>query len=111
MYRQISPAELETVLLRHPDVIDAVVVAVKDEHVGDLPRALVVVRRPDVDTGDIVAFVNGWSSVLSVLKLRTIKLTSCTRQRWKVVFTRRIFTEEMRYHNKNMIMRHIACVS
>jgi len=59
----VSPLELETVLLRHPDVIDAAVVGVKDEQVGDLPRGLVVVRRPDVDTRDIVAFVNGWSFI------------------------------------------------
>lgn len=57
---QVSPVELEDILLRHPDVIDAAVVGVKDEDVGDLPRAVVVVRRPhDVITDSIAAFVNG----------------------------------------------------
>ena len=56
---QVSPAELESVLLRHPDVIDAAVVGVKDEAVGDLPRGLVVVREPLNNTDHIAAFVNG----------------------------------------------------
>ena len=56
---QVSPVELESVLLRHPDVIDAAVVGVKDETVGDLPRGLVVVREPLDNTDRITAFVNG----------------------------------------------------
>ena len=56
----MSPVELESVLLRHRDVIDAAVVAVKDDEVGDLPRALVVVREPTAtDTTHIEHFVNG----------------------------------------------------
>lgn len=63
----MSPTELEAVLLQHPDVIDAAIVAVKDEEVGDLPRALVVVRRQGVNTHEIDKFVNGWSSSFILL--------------------------------------------
>jgi acyl-CoA synthetase (AMP-forming)/AMP-acid ligase II len=40
----IAPAEIEDVLLRHPDVTDAVVVGVPDEEWGQRIEAAVVVR-------------------------------------------------------------------
>jgi AMP-binding enzyme C-terminal domain len=58
-FRQVSPSEIETVLLGHPDVIDAAVIGIKDDAVGDLPRAFVVVKRPEVSTDDIAKYVNG----------------------------------------------------
>ncbi|MER6910549.1 SDR family NAD(P)-dependent oxidoreductase [Streptomyces sp. NPDC000594] len=42
---QISPSELEAVLLAHPDVADAAVVGVPDPVCGELPTAFVVLRR------------------------------------------------------------------
>ena len=61
---QVAPAEIEVVLLLHPDVIDAAVVGIKDDNVGDLPRAYVVTRSQSVSTADITSFVNGkWMSI------------------------------------------------
>jgi acyl-CoA synthetase (AMP-forming)/AMP-acid ligase II len=40
----IAPAEIEDVLLRHPDVVDAVVVGVPDEEWGQRIEAVVVLR-------------------------------------------------------------------
>jgi len=45
---QVAPAELEALLLKHPDVADVAVVPVRDEEAGELPRA-VVVRKPGTD--------------------------------------------------------------
>ncbi|MFT4289112.1 class I adenylate-forming enzyme family protein [Nocardioides sp.] len=48
----IAPAEIEDVLLRHPDVVDAVVFGVPDEEWGQRIEAAVVLRegaRPDED--------------------------------------------------------------
>jgi acyl-CoA synthetase (AMP-forming)/AMP-acid ligase II len=45
---QVAPAELEAVLLEHPDVADVAVIPVKDEDAGELPKA-VVVRKPRTD--------------------------------------------------------------
>ena len=41
---QVPPAELEAVLLRHPDVIDAAVVGLPDEEAGEIPAGYVALR-------------------------------------------------------------------
>ena len=41
---QVPPAELEAVLLRHPDVTDAAVVGLPDEEAGEIPVGYVVLR-------------------------------------------------------------------
>ncbi|KAI8547212.1 hypothetical protein RHMOL_Rhmol07G0177700 [Rhododendron molle] len=42
---QIAPAELEAVLVTHPDILDAAVTAAKDEEVGEVPMAFVLKRQ------------------------------------------------------------------
>ncbi|KOU58956.1 AMP-dependent synthetase [Streptomyces sp. MMG1533] len=50
----IAPAEIEDVLLRHPDVLDAVVVGVPDEEWGQRIEAVVVPRGgANVDTEEL----------------------------------------------------------
>ena len=57
---QVSPTELEQILLTHPDVLDAAVIPVKDEMVGELPRAYVV-KKPasKVKEDELIKFVAG----------------------------------------------------
>ena len=43
-YHQVAPAELEALLLRHPDVDDVGVIGIPDEEAGEVPRAYVVKR-------------------------------------------------------------------
>jgi acyl-CoA synthetase (AMP-forming)/AMP-acid ligase II len=55
---QVPPAELEALLLTHPDVADAAVIGLPDEEAGEIPAAYVVLK-PDRDAtaADIQAFV------------------------------------------------------
>jgi acyl-CoA synthetase (AMP-forming)/AMP-acid ligase II len=53
---QIAPAELEAVLLSHPEVSDAAVVRLPDEEAGEVPKAFVVARG-QVDPEELMAFV------------------------------------------------------
>ncbi len=41
---QVPPAELEAVLLAHPDVTDAAVVGLPDEEAGEIPAGFVTLR-------------------------------------------------------------------
>jgi acyl-CoA synthetase (AMP-forming)/AMP-acid ligase II len=51
----VYPAEIEHALREHPDVADAVVIGVRDERWGEVPLALVELRRPG--TPDLRAFL------------------------------------------------------
>lgn len=61
---QISPTELEQILLTHPDVIEAAVAPIPDEVAGELPRAYVVKRQgSSITEDDIAKFVAGMCSL------------------------------------------------
>jgi acyl-CoA synthetase (AMP-forming)/AMP-acid ligase II len=53
---QVAPAELEALLLTHPDIEDAAVVGAPDTDAGEIPVAFVVTARP-VDADTVMAWV------------------------------------------------------
>jgi long-chain acyl-CoA synthetase len=54
----IAPAELEAVLLEHPDVADCGVTGVADAEAGEVPKAFVVPRAgSNLDTDELARFV------------------------------------------------------
>lgn len=57
---QVSPSEIEAVILSHPSVKDVAVVGKPDKLSGEIPMALVV-RQPDktISAKEIVDFANG----------------------------------------------------
>ncbi|CAK9304669.1 unnamed protein product [Gordionus sp. m RMFG-2023] len=42
---QVAPAEIESILIAHPDIIDAAVIGMPDENVGELPTAFIVAKK------------------------------------------------------------------
>ncbi|GKV10607.1 hypothetical protein SLEP1_g21950 [Rubroshorea leprosula] len=46
---QIAPADLEAILIAHPEILDAAVTAAKDEECGEIPVAFVV-KKPGPDS-------------------------------------------------------------
>jgi acyl-CoA synthetase (AMP-forming)/AMP-acid ligase II len=67
---QIAPAELEALLLTHPGVADAAVVAMPDEEAGQIPKAFVVLRSP-ATAEEIQSYVA--SRVAPYKKLRRVE--------------------------------------
>ncbi len=53
---QVPPAELEAVLLTHPCVADAAVIPYPDDEAGEVPKAIVVLRKAS-EADDIIEFV------------------------------------------------------
>jgi len=56
---QVAPAELEGILLEHPDVADACVIGKPEEEAGEIPKAFVVAANDNADPDDIINFVKG----------------------------------------------------
>ena len=53
---QVAPAELEALLLMHPAIADAAVIAKPDESDGEVPKAFVVAKGP-VSAEEVLEFV------------------------------------------------------
>jgi len=70
---QVPPAELEAVLLRHPDVADTAVIGLPDDEAGEIPVGYVVLR-PGAATSpeEIMRFVAG--EVASYKQIRRLEV-------------------------------------
>lgn len=56
----IYPAEIEDLLLRHPDIVECAVIGVPDDKWGEVPRAVVVPREgAGLDSDEVLAFLAG----------------------------------------------------
>ncbi len=55
----VYPAEIESQLLSHPEIIDAVVVRKPDQRWGEVPIAFVAVSRPDLRPAEITEHLRG----------------------------------------------------
>jgi 4-coumarate--CoA ligase len=54
---QVAPAELEAVLINHPQVADCAVIGIPDEEAGELPKAFVVPAGDQLDPHALIEFV------------------------------------------------------
>jgi acyl-CoA synthetase (AMP-forming)/AMP-acid ligase II len=56
---QVAPAELEALIVNHPQVADVAVIGIPDEECGELPKAFVVAAGDELDHGELMDWVAG----------------------------------------------------
>ena len=55
----VYPAEIENILLQHPDIADAAVIGQDSEKWGESPLAIVVSKNPALDQEQVLAYCDG----------------------------------------------------
>ncbi|KAI9124495.1 hypothetical protein K1719_004417 [Acacia pycnantha] len=69
---QVAPAELEAVLISHPNIVDAAVIPVEDVETGQIPMAYVVkAAGSDITEDQVIQFVA--SQVAPYKKIRMVR--------------------------------------
>ena len=69
---QVAPAELEALIITHPEVADVAVIGVPDEEAGELPKAFVVAAGDELDADQMMDWVAG--QVSPQKKIRLVEL-------------------------------------
>ncbi|KAF2757874.1 acetyl-CoA synthetase-like protein [Pseudovirgaria hyperparasitica] len=73
----ISSVALEAMLATHPDILEAGVVAVKDERWGERPKAFVTVKNQAATTGaDVIAWAKENSSISRFMVPREVEIVA-----------------------------------
>jgi len=88
---QVAPAELEALLITHPQVADCAVIGVPDDEAGELPKAFVMATEDAVDPDDIIRFVA--DQVAPHKRIRAIELVEAIPKSASGKILRRLLKE------------------
>jgi 4-coumarate--CoA ligase len=92
---QVPPAELEAVLLRHPDVADAAVIGLPDDEAGEIPAGYVVLRpAAAASPEEIMRFVAG--EVANYKQIRRLEVIDAIPKSAAGKILRRVLRESAR---------------
>ncbi|MDQ3754412.1 MAG: AMP-binding protein [Acidobacteriota bacterium] len=96
---QVAPAELEAVLLTHPQVADAAVIPSPDEEAGEVPKAFVVCKTPEtIEIESLLNFVA--ERVAPHKKIREIEIIEQIPKSASGKILRRVLVERERERKK-----------
>ena len=90
---QVAPAELEEILLSHPNVADAGVIPIPDSEAGEVPKAYIVVHG-ETDAETLMAFVA--ERVAPYKKLRAVEFVESLPKSPAGKLLRRVLKERSR---------------
>ena len=96
---QVAPAELESLVMEHPAVLDAAVIPKRDFESGEIPKAFVVLKPgQDAQPDDIMAFVA--ERVAPYKKLRELEFVASIPKTASGKILRRELIEQERTKGK-----------
>jgi acyl-CoA synthetase (AMP-forming)/AMP-acid ligase II len=91
---QVAPAELEALIITHPQVSDCAVIGVPDEEAGELPKAHVVVAGDALDPEELIEWVG--ERVAPQKRIRAVEITDEIPKSPSGKILRRILVERER---------------
>jgi acyl-coenzyme A synthetase/AMP-(fatty) acid ligase len=98
----VPPAELEALLLTHPDVADCAVIPCPDDEAGEVPKAYIVLKGQRVDTEatgeELMDFVA--ERVAPHKKIRSIEFIDKIPKSASGKILRRVLVQAERERNK-----------
>jgi acyl-CoA synthetase (AMP-forming)/AMP-acid ligase II len=97
---QVPPAELEAVLLTHPDIADAAVIPWPDDEAGEVPKAFVVTKA-QVRPEEIIDFVA--ARVAPYKKIRIVEFIDKIPKSASGKILRRVLVEKERERKTNNV--------
>ena len=95
---QVAPAELEALLLSHPDVADVAVIGIADEEAGELPKAFVV-KKAEVSDEELKAYVS--ERVAPYKKIRAVEFVQQIPKSSSGKILRRVLIDQERTKAKD----------
>jgi acyl-CoA synthetase (AMP-forming)/AMP-acid ligase II len=91
---QVPPAELEALIITHPEVADVAVIGVPDEEAGELPKAYVVAAGDGFDSDALMEWVG--EKVAPQKRIRLVEVTEEIPKSPSGKILRRVLVEQER---------------
>jgi acyl-CoA synthetase (AMP-forming)/AMP-acid ligase II len=91
---QVAPAELEALIITHPEVNDVAVIGVPDDEAGELPKAFVVPAGDEFDADNLIAWVA--ERVAPQKRIRLVEVTDEIPKSPSGKILRRVLVERQR---------------